>query len=88
MELQQTCYDLEDIGVLRKPEDIDNVAEYRNPSFLVNKSSRNFRLVTAFAEFGRYSKPQPALMPDIDSTLRLIAQWRYIVISYLTSAFY
>jgi hypothetical protein len=88
MELQQKCDDLEELGVLRKPEDIDIVAEYLNPSFLVKKPSGNFRLVTAFAEVGRYSKPQPALMPDVDSTLRQIAQWRYIVISDLTSAFY
>ena len=81
MELQQKCDDLDDLGVLRKPKDIDIVAEYHNSSFMVKKPSRHFRLVTAFAEVGRYSKPQPALMRDIDSTLRQIAQWRYIVIS-------
>ena len=47
------CDDLEELGVLRKPEDIDTVAEYLNPSFLVKKPSGNFRLVTAFAEVGR-----------------------------------
>ena len=59
-----------------------------NPSFLVKKSSGGFRLVTAFADVGRYSKPQPSLMPDVDSTLRNIAQWKYLISSDLTSAFY
>ena len=44
--------------------------------------------MTAFADVGRYSKPQPSLMPDVDSTLRNIAQWKYIIQSELTSAFY
>ena len=50
--------------------------------------SGGFRLVTAFAEVGRYSKPQPSLMPDVDSTLRSIARWKYLITSDLTSAFY
>ena len=62
--------------------------EYINPSFLVRKSNGGSRLVTAFTEVGRYSKPQPSLIPDVDSTLRFIAFWRYIVVSDLTSAFY
>ena len=33
------------------------------PSFLVRKSNGRSRLVTAFTEVGRYSKPQPSLMP-------------------------
>ena len=37
---------------------------------------------------GRYSKPQPSLLPDVDSTLRLIAQWSHIIVTDLTSAFY
>ena len=63
-------------------------AEYLNPSFLVKKTSGGFRLVTAFAEVGRYSKPQPSLMPDVDSTLRSIAWWKYLITSDLINAFY
>ena len=44
--------------------------------------------MTAFADVGRYSKPQPSLMPDVDSTLRTIAQWKYIIVTDLTNAFY
>ncbi len=56
--------------------------------FLSKKPNGGFRLVTAFADVGRYSKPQPSLMPNVDATLRLIAQWRYIIATDLTKAFY
>ncbi|XP_078384150.1 LOW QUALITY PROTEIN: uncharacterized protein LOC144666624 [Oculina patagonica] len=88
VELQQKFDELENLGVFRRPEDIDVSVEYLNPSFLVKKSSGGFRLVTDFADVGRYSKPQPSLLPDVDSTLRCIAQWKHIIVSDLTSAFY
>lgn len=59
-----------------------------NPSFLVKNPNGGFRLVTAFADVGHYSKPQPSLMPNVDATLRLIAQWRCIIATDLTKAFY
>lgn len=46
--------------------------EYINPSFLVKKASGGCRLVTAFADVSLYSKPQPSLIPDVDSTLRSV----------------
>lgn len=88
VELQNKFDELESQGVFRRPEDIGVNVEYLNPSFLVKKSSGGFRLVTAFADVGRYCKPQPSLMPDVDSTLRTIAQWKYIIATDLTSAFY
>ena len=44
--------------------------------------------MTAFADVARYSKPQPSLMPDVDTTLRTIAPWRYMIQTDLTRAFY
>ena len=88
VDLQQKCDDLEALGVLRKPEELNITAEYLNPSFLVKKPNGGFRLVTAFEDVGRYSKPQLSLMPDVDSTLRSIGQWKYIIVSDLTSAFH
>ena len=88
VELQTKFDELEELGVFRKPEDIDINVEYLNPSFLVRKSRGGNRLVTAFADIGRYSKPQPSLMPDVDSTLRCIAQWKYIIKTDLTKAFF
>ena len=88
IELQTKFDELENIGVFARPEDVDVAVEYVNPSFLVNKPSGGHRLVTAFSCVGRYSKPQPSAMPDVDSTLRKISQWRWIIKTDLTSAFY
>ena len=86
--LQQKCDELETLGVLRRPADIGVTVEYLNPFFLVSKTNGGHRLVTAFEDVGRYSKPQPLFMPDIDSTLRTIGQWKFLIVTDLTSAFY
>ena len=65
--------ELEQAKVFRSPEDLGITIEYLNPSFLVEKAFR--RIMTAFAHVARYSKPQPSLMPDANSTLRTIAPW-------------
>ena len=88
IELQQKFDELEAQGVFRRPEDVNVTAEYLNPSFLVKKPNGGFRLVTAFSDVGRYSKPQSSLMPDVDSTLRTVAQWKYIIKTDLTNAFF
>ena len=74
LELQNKFDELEHQGVFQRPEDIGVTIEYLNPSFLVAKPSGGHGLVTAFADVARYSKPQPSLMPDVDTTLRTIAQ--------------
>jgi hypothetical protein len=56
-ELQAKFDELEKLGVFKRPEDVNVSVEYLNPSFLVKKSSGDSRLVTAFADVGRYSKP-------------------------------
>lgn len=45
-------------------------------------------MVTAFSEVAKYCKPQPSLMPDVKSTLRAIGQWKYLIITDLTSVFH
>ena len=88
IELQEKFDHLERLGIFRRPEDVDITVQFMNPSFLVKKPNGGSRLVTAFADVGRYSKPQPSLLPDVDSTLRFIAQWSHIIVTNLTSAFY
>ena len=88
VELQDKFDELKELGVFRKPEDVKVNVEYVNPSLLVKKASGGYRLVTAFADVGRYSKPQPSLLPNVDSTLRQIGQWEYIIVSDLSNAFY
>ena len=88
LELHRKFDELDNQGVFARPESLDITAEYLNPSFLMKKTSGGFCLATAFAEVSRYSKPQPSLMPDVDSTLRSIARWKYLITSDLTNAFY
>lgn len=72
VDLQNKFDELEKLGVFKRPEDINVAVKYLNPSFLVKKSNGGYHLVAAFADVGRYSKPQPSLIPDVDSTLRQI----------------
>ena len=88
VELQEKFDHLEQLGAFQRPEDVGITLEYLNPSFLVKKPNGGSRLVTAFADLGRYSKPQSSLPPDVDSTLHRIAQWSLIIITDLTSVFY
>ena len=88
VELQGKLDQLEELGVIKHPKDVGISIEYLNPSFLVKKRSGGYRLVTAFADVGRYCKPRPSVMPDIDSTLCHIAQWKHLIATNLTSAFY
>ena len=60
VELQEKFDQLEELHVFKRPEDVGVSVEYLNPSFLVKKPSGGSRLVTAFADVGRYSKPQPS----------------------------
>lgn len=79
---------IEKHAVFKPPEDLGIAIEYLNPSFLERKSNGEFRLVTAFADVGRYAKPQPSLIPNVDSILCYIAQWKYItVLTDLTKSF-
>ena len=88
VQLQAKFDKLEQSQVFRHPEDLGITVECLNPSFLVKKLSGGHRLVTAFADVAHYSKPQPSLMPDVNTTLRTIAPWRYMIQTDLTRAFY
>ncbi|MEO1148065.1 MAG: retropepsin-like aspartic protease [Cyanobacteria bacterium J06638_22] len=55
-ELQAKFDELENLGVIVKPETTGTPVEYVNPSFLIKKPSGGSRLVTAFAEVGQYRK--------------------------------
>merc|ERR1712015_9583 len=87
VDLQNVIDDLEVVGVFRRPEDVNVNVEYVNPSFLIKKKN-GYRLVTSFGEVAKHSKPSPSLMPDVDSTLRQIGQWRYLIKTDLAKAYY
>ena len=86
--LQDKLDALEHEGVLVRPDKAGAVVENLNLTFLVPKSNGTDRLVTAFGEVGKFCRPQPSLLPDVDQTLRRIGQWRYLIKTDLSSAFY
>ena len=86
--LQSKFDELESLGVLCAPEIVGVNVEYLNPSFLVKKKRGGYRLVTSFGDVGRYAKPQPALMPNIDNTLYDISQWKHIICTDLSKAYF
>ena len=75
VELQAKFNELEQAKVFRRPEVLGITVEYLNPLFLVKKPSDGRRLVTAFANVVWSSKPKP----DVNTTLRTIAPWRYLI---------
>jgi len=90
VDLQKYFDDLEDLGVFRKPEDVGVNVEYVNPSFLVKKPNTidSYRLVTSFGEVAAHCKPTPSLMPNVESTLQQIGQWKYLIKTDLAKAYY
>jgi hypothetical protein len=55
--LQTKMDELEDLGVLARPETVGVTIEHVSPSFLVRKPDGSHRLVTAFNAIGTYAKP-------------------------------
>ena len=49
---------------------IENLAACIVENVSTRAEAGGYRLVTAFSDVGSYSKPQPSLTPDVDSTLR------------------
>ena len=86
--LQDKFDDLEGQGVFARPEDVGVTVEHVSPSFLVAKSSGGHRLVTNFASLIDYVKTLPTVMPTVESILRTIASWKYIIVTDLRDAFY
>jgi hypothetical protein len=86
--LQAKCDELLEQGVLAKPEDINVNVEYVNPSFLVKKSNGDHRLVTAFNKIGEFIRPQPAVVPKVEEVLHHIAQFKFLMKTDLSDAYY
>lgn len=87
--LQDKFDELEAKGVFSRPQDIGITVENIHPSFLVNKqNSTDKRLVTDFSSISEYCRPTPSLLPDVDTTLRTISGWKYLVKSDMSSAYF
>ena len=86
--LQEKFDELESLGVLVKPEDLGITVVHTSPSFLVRKPRGGHRLVTSFVEINKFIKPLPTKLTSADEALRIIAQWKHIIVSDLKSAFF
>lgn len=86
--LQDKFDELEHQGVFVRPESAGVEVEHVSPSFLVRKKAGGHRLVTSFVALSPYCKVLPTTMPTVESILRMIASWRYIVVTDLCDAFY
>ena len=86
--LQDKMDQLEDMGVLAKPETVNVKVEYVSPSFLVKKPGGDSRLVTAFTHIASYTKPLPSRATSCDDVLRFLAQYRYMIKTDMTKQFY
>ena len=88
-ELQDKFDELEAKGVFSRPQDIGVTVENTNPSFLVNKQgTSDKRLVTDFSSISEYCRPTPSLLSDVETTLRNIGSWLYIIKLDMTSAYH
>ena len=90
VELQNKFDDLESKGIISRPQDIGVVVENTNPSFLVKKRppSTEKRLVTDFSSIADYCRPTPTVMPDIETTLRNIGSYKFILVTDMSDAYF
>ena len=73
--LQHKMDELEEMGVLAKPESVGITVEYASPSFLVKKPDGDHRLVTAFNTIGTYARPLPSRSTSSATVLSFLARF-------------
>ena len=90
IELQNKFDELQSTGILSRPQEVGVTVENTNPSFLVNKQppSTDKRLVTDFTSIADYCRPTPSLMPDVESTLKSIGSFKYMIKTDMSHAYF
>ena len=86
--LQKESDDLENLGVLVRPEDVNIVPLHISPSFLVGKSDGTKRYVTAFNNVAKFCRLPPSKVTKCDDILRQIGIVNYIIKTDLTKSFF
>ena len=86
--LQQKMDELEEMGVLAKPESVGVTIEYASPSFLVKKTDGDHRLVTAFNTIGTYARPLPSRSTSSTTVLSFLSRFPYIIKTDMTKQFF
>ena len=90
VELQQKMDELTEKGAMARPQDIGVNIEAMSPSFLVKKKppSNGYRLVTSFGNLAAYVRTAPSPMPCVDTILRRISAWKWIVTADISQAYH
>lgn len=87
--MQQKMDELENQGVLARPEDLGIVVEQVSPSFLVPKSTPGeYRLVTSFNRLANYVKPPPSKSASTDDVMIFLSRWSHIIKTDMSNQFY
>ena len=90
VELQQKMDELTEKGAMARPQDIGVNIEAMSPSFLVKKKppSNGYRLVTSFGNLAAYVRTAPSPMPSVDTTLRRMSAWKWIITADISQAYH
>ena len=86
--LQQKFDELEDLGVLVRPENIGIEVTHTSPSFLVKKADGSHRLVTSFVELNKFICPLPSRISTTSDVMTALARWKFIIKTDLKSAYF
>ena len=87
-KLQESADNLENLGVLAKPEDLGVVVKFASPSFLVEKAEKESRFVTSFVELSQYTNIPPTTSSTCDEVLRTLSSFKFIIKTDLTKSFF
>ena len=78
------------MGILVKPQDLlpPVHVEAMSPSFLVAKKPKGHRMVTSFGHIAAHAKNPPVPMDSIDTVLRNLSTWKYLICADIKSAYH
>lgn len=86
-ELQKKADELEELGILAKPEDLGITVQHASPSLLIREGAKR-RLVTTFNDLSPYVRIPPTASSDCNSVLRKLSKWKYIIKTDMKSAYF
>ena len=87
-KLQDKFDELQAKGIFSRPQEVGIAVENINPSFLVAKPDGSSRLVTDFKSITSYCRPTPSLLPDVESTIRRLASFKYLIKADMSESYY
>ena len=72
-ELQREFDILEDMDVVKPPEEMGVVVQHASPSLLIKEGPEKRRLVTTFNDFSPYIRIPPTASSDCNTVLRRVS---------------